>query len=110
MKSLVEFLAEATQRMALASANLQSLKYNDVTQTLTVYFRSGGIYAYRDVPPETVEELKHADSRGQFFFLYIRDSFPFTCLRRSRPGFRHAKNTAKGRPHHFGMGTSAEHK
>lgn len=94
---------EKTTQMALGSSNLKSIKYNDATEDLTIYFRSGAIYIFHDVEYETVEELKFADSKGQYFFTRIRDNYSFTKVRGSRPGFSHAFNTAKSTAqHHFG--------
>lgn len=88
-----EQFAEDVQ-MAVASSNLQSFRYDETTNTLTVRFRSGGVYRYTDVPPDIVDEMRWADSRGRYFWTYIRTSYPYTMLTPPRPGFSHAKNTA----------------
>jgi hypothetical protein len=82
-------------RMAMASANLQSFEYDEEWETLTVWFRSGGVYRYEDVPEDVVDEMKFSESRGRYFYRYIRTSYPYTVLQHSRPGFRHAGNVAK---------------
>jgi hypothetical protein len=87
------FLTE--YKMAVGSANLQSFDYDPEWEELTVTFRSGGVYRYDDVPEDVVDELKFAESRGRYFWRYIRQQYPFTILRHSRPGFVDAHNVAK---------------
>jgi hypothetical protein len=81
--------------MQVASSNLQSIRYSEKKEELTVTFRSGGIYRYFDVEPETIAELKFADSKGQYFFTRIRDNYRYEIVRASRKGFSHARNTSK---------------
>ena len=93
LKSFQTFLTEYT--MAVASSNLQSFSYDPEWETLDVWFRSGGVYRYDDVPEDVVDEMKFAESRGRYFYLYIRSVYPYTVLRHARKGFTHAHNTAK---------------
>lgn len=81
--------------MRVASSNLQSFSYDEKWETLDVIFRSGGVYRYEDVPEDVMDEMKFAESRGRYFYLYIRSVYPYTVLRHSRPGFRNAHNTGK---------------
>ena len=81
--------------MAVASSNLQSIRYNEKREELTVTFRSGGVYRYFDVEPETVAELKYADSKGQYFFTRIRDNYRYEKVKSSRPGYSHSYNVGK---------------
>jgi len=96
--SFLEYLTEDA-RMAIASANLKSIAYDEEWETLDVYFRSGGVYRYEDVPPDVVEELKFAESRGRYFWIYIRNSYPYTMLRAPRKGFKNAYNTEPSSTH-----------
>jgi hypothetical protein len=84
-------------KMRVASSNLQSFDYDDDWEELTVYFRSGGVYRYDNVPDDVVDEMKFAESRGRYFYRYIRNNpdYPFTVLRHARKGYRHAFNIAK---------------
>lgn len=92
MHTFQEFLRE--YKMRVASSNLQSFDYDDEWETLTVYFRSGGVYRYDGVPEDVVDEMKFAESRGIYFYTFIRSEYPYTVLRHARPGFSHARNTA----------------
>lgn len=97
MTTFWAFLVELEARVA--SANLQSFRYNEDTEELTVWFRSGGVYLYFDVPPDVVEEMRFAESRGRYFWRYIRMKYQYVCLRPARKGFTNAHNTAPSSVH-----------
>ena len=86
-------------QMAVASSNLQSFRYDEATNTLTVRFRSGGVYRYDDVPADVVDEMRWAESRGRYFHRYIRYGYSYTQIEAPRPGFSNAHNTAKSSMH-----------
>ena len=67
-----------TVRQSVASTNLQSVGYDERTQTLEVQFASGRLYQYYGVPANMHEQLMQAPSKGQFFNTYIRRSYPFS--------------------------------
>jgi lysyl-tRNA synthetase class 2 len=83
--------------MALASSNLKSFSYDPEWEELTIWFRSGGVYRYDNVPEDVVDEMKFAESRGRYFYRYIRNNpdYPFTILRHARKGYRHSFNVGK---------------
>jgi len=56
----------------LESSNLERVSYNPGRRTLTVEFRKGGLYRYKDVPPEAVESLLKAESHGKNFHENIK--------------------------------------
>jgi KTSC domain-containing protein len=47
------------------------------SEELTVVFRSGRVYVYRQVSEEVFLALKAAPSKGAFFNRRIRDRYPF---------------------------------
>jgi len=49
--------------------------YDLEARSLLVGFKTGGVYAYQDVPRATFELFRKAASKGQFFRLTIRDRF-----------------------------------
>ena len=65
-------------RQVVDSSNLRSVGYDRATATLEVEFKNGGIYRYGDVPAETWNQLRHAESIGKFFQDHVRDHFPTT--------------------------------
>ena len=56
------------------SKNLEKFWYNPGRRSLTVEFRKGGLYRYSDVPPDVVEGLREAESKGSFFHQNIRSA------------------------------------
>ena len=65
-------------RQSVASTNLQSVGYDEGTQTLEVQFVNGRVYQYYGVPENMHTQLMQAPSKGQFFNAYIRNSYPFS--------------------------------
>ena len=65
-------------RQGVASTNLQSVGYDEGTQTLEVQFVNGRVYQYYGVPENMHTQLMQAPSKGQFFNAYIRNSYPFS--------------------------------
>ena len=65
-------------RQSVASTNLQSVGYDEGTQTLEVQFVNGRVYQYCGVPEDMHTQLMQAPSKGQFFNAYIRNSYPFS--------------------------------
>lgn len=64
----------------LDSSALASAGYDADSRTLFIRFREGGIYAYLDVPPGIVGELKAAASKGAFFRTRIDPAFRYLRL------------------------------
>jgi KTSC domain len=54
--------------------------YRPDVRELEVLFVSGRRYIYDSVPPERVEALRAAMSKGAYFNLYIRDRYDFREL------------------------------
>lgn len=106
METFATFVTEASS-MRVGSSNLKSIRYNGKTMVLTIYFRSGGVYRYFGVEPETVEELKFAASKGQYFYKFIRDVYQYERVKASRPGFKNAFNSTADIDH-FGFTDTPE--
>ena len=51
--------------------------YDPPTQTLEVFFKSGGIYQYFDVPERIYEDLKKAESPGGYLNREIRGRYRY---------------------------------
>jgi hypothetical protein len=54
------------------SSNVRAVGYDEENKTLTVEFRSGGIYQYPGVPPEMYADLLAAESVGRFVSQVVR--------------------------------------
>jgi len=59
------------------SSHLEEATYDPTEQTLEITFKSGDVYVYDNVPPETYSGLTRAGSAGQFFHRQIRDVFSY---------------------------------
>jgi lysyl-tRNA synthetase class 2 len=63
------------QRLALDSTTLAWARYFPHDRVLELGFRTGKVYVYSDVPLPTYQELVHAESKGRYFNLHIRNHF-----------------------------------
>jgi len=59
------------------STTIHSFDYDPRRKQLRIVFQSGRTYTYQDVPQQTFEQLKAADSKGEFFNAHIRENFRF---------------------------------
>ncbi len=48
------------------SSNVDSFSYSPAKGVLTVWFKSGAVWEYGQVPQSVFEEMKQADSKGKF--------------------------------------------
>jgi hypothetical protein len=62
------------------SSNLRAVRYDTTARQLDVWFLSGRIYRYFDVPAETYAALIAAPSHGQFFSRSIRGRYRYERL------------------------------
>lgn len=62
------------------SSNLEWVAYDEAEKHLYIKFLSGGVYRYFDVERDIFEKLLNADSKGRFFWAFIR-----------RPGYKYEK-------------------
>ena len=67
-----------TVRQSAASTNLQSVGYDERTETLEVQFVSGRVYQYYGVSADMHDRLMQAGSKGEFFNAHIKRSYPFS--------------------------------
>ena len=61
----------------MPSSVIRLYSYDQAARRLRVRFVSGAVYDYDNVPPEVVEALAAASSKGQFFGAWIRDRYPY---------------------------------
>ncbi len=67
------------------SSQIAAFGYDPATQVLAIQFpgrgvKPGDIYHYADVPAETFEQMKAAESKGKFFGSTIRGRYAFEKL------------------------------
>lgn len=63
------------------SSNVDRVAYEDESQTLTVYFKRGGVYEYDNVPEDVALQLCNAPSVTQFLNTDIKSNYQFRRLR-----------------------------
>jgi len=59
------------------SSVIDEIAYHPTARVLEIKFKSGRIYTYMSVPPETYENFKKAKSLGQFFNEHIKHEYRF---------------------------------
>jgi len=79
-KVIIESGGLFMDRIHVNSSNIESVGYEDSSQTLEISFINGGIYQYYDVPYDIYQGLMNADSHGKFLHLYIKDNFSYRKL------------------------------
>ena len=57
------------------SSHLKRVEYGAKDRSLTIEFKNGDRYVYKDVPIRTYQELLNADSAGEHFASEIRDNY-----------------------------------
>ena len=60
------------------SSNIASVGYED--GTLTVEFKSGGIYEYYYVPEIVYEHFLEAPSKGRYFIYHVRNDYSYNKI------------------------------
>lgn len=58
-----------------SSESLDQASYDEAEKVLTVTFKDGTSWEYRNVPRETFMGLQHAPSAGSYFYRNIRSRF-----------------------------------
>ncbi|MCY4519141.1 MAG: KTSC domain-containing protein [Acidimicrobiaceae bacterium] len=61
--------------VAVTSSNLRAVAYDPEHSYLYVWFHSGGLYRYGNVPETVYRDLLAASSKGRFHASYIRDQY-----------------------------------
>jgi hypothetical protein len=58
------------------SSNIAGIDHDPRTNTLTVYFNSGAIWAYSGVPETVYQDFRTANSPGTYYVTYIKGTYP----------------------------------
>lgn len=73
-------LEKPIPRVAVRSSNLRLVGYDRWSQRLEIEFRSGGVYAYFNVPEHIHYQLMEAASKGRFFHRNIKGRYQYRRL------------------------------
>lgn len=57
------------------SSNINSMGYDDASQTMAIQFKGGKTYHYAGVPKEVFEFVRDSESVGREFLISIRDCY-----------------------------------
>ena len=64
----------------VASSNVASIGYDQMTETLEVEFLNGSIYQYYNVPKNMYDQLMKDSSKGRFLNTYIKNAYPYSRI------------------------------
>ena len=67
----------------MPSSVIRRFSYDEPHRRLRVMFTSGDVYDYDRVPPDVVEDLRAAPSKGRFFGPNIRTRYPYRRVRQT---------------------------
>lgn len=66
------------KKQFVSSSNIEALSYDEASQILRIWFTSGSVYDYGNVPKVEFEALLYAPSIGSYFNRNIKNSYPYT--------------------------------
>ncbi len=58
------------------SSNIESFEFDFIKNVLKVEFKNGIMYLYSAIPHTVAEAFKHSESKGKYFNLKIKNSYP----------------------------------
>lgn len=70
------------ERQPVSSSTILSVGYDEISTTLEIEFRSGGIYQYSSVPSSIYLALMTASSKGGYHARHIKRKYRHRRLRR----------------------------
>jgi hypothetical protein len=63
--------------ISVVSSDLASVGYDPPVYTLRIKFQNGSEYNYFDVPSDVYARLMKAESKGRFFYHWIRPYYKY---------------------------------
>jgi len=67
-------------RIPVTSSNVESVGYDQNTQTLEVEFKNGYIYQYFDVPKTIYNSMVNANSAGKYLISNVKGVYRYARL------------------------------
>lgn len=74
-KSIIQFISEAISPTDVDSSHIETIEHNG--KELYITFLNGSIYEYDNVPEALVRQMLKQDSKGKYFWRYIRGKYPY---------------------------------
>ena len=68
-------------RTRVTSSNIAEIGYDEISKTLEILFRSGGLYQYFGVSTKEYSELMKANSHGRYFLSHIKGKYRYKRIR-----------------------------
>lgn len=74
---IVKIMMERSEKTSVQSSNINSISYDDKTNTLVIEFMNSSTYKYLDVPEQVYADFLAAQSHGKFVSDNIKGKYPF---------------------------------
>ncbi len=65
----------------MPSSVIAKITYNEAERLLYVFYHSGSLYAYKEVPSATYQAMKKVRSKGAFLNQHIKGHFAYTRIK-----------------------------
>ena len=75
MRYLIDMITEAIAPVNVISSHIGTIEHTG--DHLYVTFKNGDIYEYDDVDEDLAKEMLRSESKGKFFWRYIRNDVPY---------------------------------
>ncbi len=56
---------------------IREIKYNEITEELTIHMEKGMTIHYGNVPKKVFQDFEQAESKGKFYNSNIRNVYPY---------------------------------
>ena len=66
------------KKTPVTSSNVESIGYDEDSSTLEIEFKNGATYQYFDVPENVFNELRNANSVGEYLAASIKGSYRYS--------------------------------
>lgn len=66
------------EKVKVESSNIEAIAYDSQSRRIIVWFKSGGVYSYNQVPPAVYTNFLQAESKGSFLNQHIKPYFTYS--------------------------------
>ncbi len=67
-------IKQEINRIPVNSSNIQEIGYDEITRTLVIKFKHGGLYNFSPVTLQTYHSFLRTKSKGEFFHKNIKNN------------------------------------
>jgi hypothetical protein len=72
---------EKIKKEYMPSSVVSAIRYDTARATLRIFFISGTVYDYKNVPEEVFNAMRTSSSRGIYFNRHIKDCYQFEKIK-----------------------------